>query len=214
MSEFEGPIVEKEDKPFSLRNRRILLSQCFMALLGAVIMFSGSQWESVHIAGDIFFLSGITLAAIAVVGRLWCSVYISGYKINTLVITGPYSMCRNPLYFFSLLGATGVGLTTETLVIPLIMFIVFLLYYPHIIRKEEKRLLAVHQETYAKYCEKTPRFIPSFSSFDEPEEYTIKPIVFRRRLFDSLWFIWIIGIIKLIQGLHESSLLPVLFRLY
>jgi len=47
------------------------------------------------------------------------------------------AMCRNPLYFFSLLGALGVGLTTETLLIPFVILIAFVGYYPNVIKSEE-----------------------------------------------------------------------------
>ena len=39
-------------------------------------------------------------------------LYVGGRKNAELVTTGPYSMMRNPLYFFSLLGVAGVGAQT------------------------------------------------------------------------------------------------------
>jgi protein-S-isoprenylcysteine O-methyltransferase Ste14 len=44
------------------------------------------------------------LAAMIASHRLWCSLYISGYKNSQLITSGPYSLCRNPLYFFSFVG--------------------------------------------------------------------------------------------------------------
>ncbi|MBI5410004.1 MAG: isoprenylcysteine carboxylmethyltransferase family protein [Nitrospirae bacterium] len=200
------------DKLFAVM--RIRLGQLFMAGLGVVILFTGSRWSENGIAGGVLFLVGATLAGLATVGRMWCSVYISGYKKDTLVTTGPYSMCRNPLYFFSLLGAVGVGLATRTLTIPAIIFIAFAVYYPVVIRREEQRLLGIHGKRFEEYCKKVPRFIPSFSSFTEPEEYVIKPKFLRGRFSDSLWFVWLIGIIALIESLHGHGIAPVYFKLY
>ena len=96
------------------KGRRILHSRLFAGGLFAVILFSDSRWENIGLTSAVLFFSGALLVGIATVGRLWCSLYISGYKTKQLVKTGPYSLSRNPLYFFSLLGAIGVGMVTET----------------------------------------------------------------------------------------------------
>ncbi|GBD96394.1 MAG TPA: isoprenylcysteine carboxylmethyltransferase family protein [Nitrospirae bacterium] len=197
-----------------LVKHRIVISQFFMAVLGAVIISTTSWWEGSGLVGEALFSIGTVLVGIATVGRLWCSVYISGYKVKKLITTGPYSMCRNPLYFFSLLGSVGIGLATETFVIPAVIAIAFALYYPYVISREEDRLASVHSGDFENYCKKIPKFVPSFSLFEEPEEYKIKPRIFRKRLIDSLWFVWMLGIIEFIEALHEYSYLPAFFKLY
>jgi protein-S-isoprenylcysteine O-methyltransferase Ste14 len=183
-------------------------------MLSLIILFTGSKWEETLIVSDILFVIGVVLVGIATVGRLWCSVYISGYKVKNLITTGPYSMCRNPLYFFSLLGSVGIGLATETFTIPAIISISFALYYPHVIKKEENRLATAHKEKFENYYKRIPKFIPSFSSYIEPEEYVIKPRILRKRFFDSLWFVWILGFLEIIEALHEHSIIPAFFNLY
>lgn len=195
-------------------NNRIILSQLFMAVLGLIILFTGSYWDGKNILGDILFFTGALLVGIATVGRLWCSMYISGYKNDQLITKGPYSLCRNPLYFFSLLGAAGVGLATETLLIPGIIVAVFAIYYPFIIRREEGRLIRHYKDSFSQYCKKIPRFIPSFASFEEPEEYTVRPKFLRARFIDSLWFVWMIGILELVEALHSYSVIPLYLKLY
>lgn len=192
---------------------RIRLSQLFMILTGTVILFSENAWES-SLVSDVLYFIGAILVGIATVGRLWCSVYISGYKVNTLITTGPYSLCWNPLYFFSLLGSVGVGFGTETFIIPLIVAAGFAIQYPLVISKEEVRLSTVHKDAFNTYRGRVPKFIPSFSSYEETDDYMIKPKMFRKRLFDSLWFIWIMGILEFMEALHEYSILPIFFRLY
>jgi protein-S-isoprenylcysteine O-methyltransferase Ste14 len=198
-----------------LLNNRIKLSQFFAAMLLILILFSTSIWEDKSlIIGDVLYLVGAILVGIATVGRLWCSLYLSGYKDNTLIMSGPYSISRNPLYFFSFLGSVGLGLATETIIVPLIVLIGFSLYYPYVIREEEKRLHNIHGTSYETYCQETPKFFPVFSHFAEPESYVVKPKIFRKRVFDSLWFVWILGILELFEAFHEYSVIPIFVKLY
>ena len=194
--------------------KRIAITKYFMVVLAGVILFSDSVWETKGIIGDILFSIGAVLASIATVGRIWCSAYISGYKVNTLITGGPYSMCRNPLYFFSLLGSAGVGFATETFSIPLVILISFAVQYSYVIDYEEKRLLTEHKSTFDEYMKKVPKFFPSFKLYQDTEEYIIKPQIFRKRLFDSLWFVWLLGVLELIEALHNYRIIPTFIRLY
>jgi protein-S-isoprenylcysteine O-methyltransferase Ste14 len=197
-----------------IQRKRRLITWLFAAALGALIMISASRSDEYGVVGDLLFLVGLLLVGVATVGRLWCSLYISGYKTNVLITSGPYSVCRNPLYFFSLIGGVGVGLSTETVTIALIIAAGFLLLYPFVIRSEEKGLRKAHGDAYDKYVRDTPRFFPSFQRFHEPEEYTVRTRAFRRRVTDSMCFIWVVGALELIEALHEHHVIPVLFRLY
>ncbi len=197
-----------------LRKWRITLSGIFAAPLFILILFSTSKWENIDMVSTCFFLIGAVLVGIATIGRIWCSMYITGYKTKTLITNGPYSMCRNPLYFFSLIGGLGIGLATETLTIPVLFLIGFAIYYPHVIKREQNWLTKQHGEEYQRYCDKTPYFIPLISLLYEPEEYVIRPRKFRRNLFDAMGFIWIIGILELVEGLHEANILPVFLTIY
>jgi hypothetical protein len=147
-------------------------------------------------------------------GRLWCSVYIAGYKTDKLITQGPYSMCRNPLYFFSLLGALGVGFATGTFLFPLLILIAFGWYYPFVIKSEEAGLMKMHKSEFEIYVKKVPRFFPKISLLQEPDEYIVKPIVFKEHIFSALWFVWFPGIIAFIKGLHDIKILPMIFKIY
>lgn len=194
---------------------RIRISQIFACLLVVLICISSSLWEDkTPFVTTALFLLGAVLVGVASLGRLWCSVYIAGYKTDHLVTQGPYSMCRNPLYFFSLLGALGVGFTTETLLIPFVILIAFVAYYPLVIKSEEAELIKLHKSEFEIYLKEVPRFFPKISLLNEPEEYVVKPIVFKRHMFHALWFIWFVGIIEIIEELHELGVLPTLFKTY
>ena len=194
---------------------RIRISQIFAGLLVVLICISSSLWEDkAPFVTTVLFLLGAVLIGIASLGRLWCSVYIAGYKTDHLVTQGPYSMCRNPLYFFSLLGALGVGLASETLLIPFVILIAFVGYYPLVIKSEEAELIRLHKSEFEIYLKEVPRFFPKISLLKEPEEYIVKPIVFKRHMFSAIWFIWFMGIIEIIEELHELKVLPTIFKIY
>jgi len=194
---------------------RIRISQIFAGLLVVLICISTSLWEiQAPFVTILLFLLGAVLVGIASLGRLWCSVYIAGYKTDHLVTQGPYSMCRNPLYFFSLLGALGVGFASETLLIPFLILIAFWGYYPSVIKSEEVELGKIHGNEFEVYLKKVPTFFPNITLLNEPEAYTVKPIVFKRHMFHALWFVWFLGIIETIEGLRELNILPAVFNIY
>jgi hypothetical protein len=72
----------------------------------------------------------------------------------------------------------------------------------------------VHSEEFEAYVKRTPVFYPKLSLLTEPQEYKVNPISFKRRLFSSLWFVWLVGILEIIEELHALKLIPILFRIY
>jgi protein-S-isoprenylcysteine O-methyltransferase Ste14 len=194
---------------------RLIISKIFVGFLFALVIFSSSLWEDkAPFVTSLLFLLGAFLVGIASMGRLWCSVYIAGYKKGHLVTQGPYSMCRNPLYFFSLVGGLGVGFASETILIPLLMLIAFVGYYPFVIKSEETEMIKLHKNEYENYLKSVPVFFPKISLLSEPQEYTVKPIIFRQHMFDTLLFIWLLGIMVVLQELHELKIIPALFKTY
>jgi protein-S-isoprenylcysteine O-methyltransferase Ste14 len=200
-------------RAFVLRKRRFI-TWLFGIVVGTLIVLSTSRADEYGLLGDLLFVAGVALVGVATVGRLWCSVYISGYKTHTLVTVGPYAVSRNPLYLFSLIGAAGVGLCTETVTLALVLTAAFLFYYPFLIRAEERDLREAHGSAFDAYVKSTPRFWPSFSRYCEPEQYTVNLHVLRRRVVDSMCFVWIVAILELVEALHAHDLLPKVLRLY
>ncbi|MBN1593592.1 MAG: isoprenylcysteine carboxylmethyltransferase family protein [Candidatus Coatesbacteria bacterium] len=194
---------------------RTVVSKILGALLVAVITISDSVWDhDWEFVGSSLFLLGCALAAVGSLGRLWCSVYIGGKKTERLIVEGPYSISRNPLYFFSFIGALGVGLASETLTIPTLILVAFAVYYPSVIKAESGRLRRMYGEQYEDYAKKTPAFFPKISLLTEPEEYVVHPIRFRRDALSALWFIWLLGILEFIEGFREMGVFAPLFELY
>ncbi len=198
-----------------IEHLRIIITRVVAVALIAFLSVSASALtETAPLVGNALFLIGVVLVAVATLGRLWCSLYIAGYKTETLITVGPYSMCRNPLYFFSLLGAVGVALTTETLLIPIIILVAFAIYYPLVIKSEETQLRQLHGTVFSSYQNTVPRFFPAISRLVEPHDYTVKPRVYRKHMADVIWFFILVGFLKVNQTLHALDLLPTIFWIY
>lgn len=187
---------------------RIACSRLFGYAILALLLVTGSRWQPYPWLHSLWFLIGSILVAIAVVGRLWCSLYISGYKNDRLITEGPYSLSRNPLYLFSLLGALGVGFATKTLTIPILIGLAFALYYPAVIRAEEAKLRALHPKRYESYARAVPRFWPRHLTLTESPTVEVRTPVFRKAMFSAIWFIVLIGFIEGVERLRDAGALP------
>jgi protein-S-isoprenylcysteine O-methyltransferase Ste14 len=156
--------------------------------------------------------SGLFLLTVCSMGRLWALIFISGYKSQKVVTEGPYSITRNPLYLFSMLGALGMGLASENVLILAILLIFYLFYYPFTILAEEHRLTEKFGQEYIDYAKHTPRFFPKFSLYKKPGPYQINADTFVRNLAGGMWFIWIYILFNFLEMLQNSGHLPVLLR--
>ena len=194
---------------------RILISRIFVAGLLGIWAVSSPAWhdQSRLLAHAVAGL-GIALATVGAFGRLWCSSYISGNKNNRLVTTGPYSLCRNPLYYFTFVGGVGVTLTTETATLPALFIAAFRFYYPGVIRAEEHSLQLLHGDAFEDYRGRVPGFWPAFSAYQESARYEISPASFRRSLCEVGWFIAAALTIHFVDDLSAAAPFAAWLKLY
>jgi protein-S-isoprenylcysteine O-methyltransferase Ste14 len=194
---------------------RTKLSRILGLVYILIFTFSEKKLETaMPLITEMMVIAGIILAGLGIVGRLWCTQYIAGRKTESLITEGPYSVCRNPLYFFSLIGAAGVGLCTESVMLTLAIFAAFAVVYPITILNEERILRETHGKVYDDYLSEVPRFFPKWSLFREPAEYTVDTKIFRREMLDALCFTYAIGLLEMIEGLANGGLIKTFFALY
>jgi protein-S-isoprenylcysteine O-methyltransferase Ste14 len=191
---------------------RVPASRLVALAFFALALATGSAHEGTMLSA-LLFVFGLALAAVATVGRLWCALYISGYKNGELVTEGPFSLTRNPLYLFNTVGIAGIGFATETVSLGLVLFLSAVLFYPGVIRGEEVRLRARFGEAFERYRRETPRLLPRWSGLREPATYTVNPRDFRRSMGDVLWFVWLAGSLEIVEAIHEYHILEPLWRL-
>src|SRR5262245_55058372 len=117
--------------------RKLVLG--FAIATGAVVFaLTGSRYSSdVH---EMLEWLGILAIIVCILGRTWCSLYIGGRKIVQFVSHGPYSVSRNPLYFFSIVGAFGVGAQLGSVVAGLVCAALAWMVFYVVVLQEEKLL--------------------------------------------------------------------------
>ena len=156
--------------------------------------------------GDVMEQAGVILIVACVFGRCWTILYIGGRKNEILVMTGPYSICRNPLYLFSTIGVLGFGLMLQSLIYAALMTSLVFLIFVWTIRKEEVFLRQKFGGIYATYADRTPRIVPTnIKIINHALSVTINVQVLKRTFLDSILFILLIPISEVFEFLREVN---------
>jgi protein-S-isoprenylcysteine O-methyltransferase Ste14 len=191
--------------------RRLVL---FVFLLVAVfaLLFISSYPEQSEFH-EFVEAVGISLIGVAIIGRLWCTLYIGGRKAAELVQDGPYSITRNPLYLFSSIGAAGAGAQTGSVSIALFFFVVTAVAFTFVARREERLLSGIFGDSFAAYCARVPRFFPKLSLYRDSATVTVVPKRLYTTFIDSLVFFTAFPFFEFIEWLQLHHYLPILLRL-
>jgi hypothetical protein len=67
------------------------------------------------------------------------------------------------------------------------------------VRSEEARLARTFGAAYREYCAATPRWIPRWSAYREPENWLMSPRRFRKGLLNAMWFLWAFMIWEIVE---------------
>lgn len=193
------------------KHRRLVLS-VLIGLICLLLVFGGSVHD--ELMHERIEAHGIALILIGIGGRLWSILYIGGRKSAELVSSGPYSIMRNPLYFFSTIAAAGIGSQTGSLTVAIAAMLLCALAFYIVALREERYLKAVLGPPYLEYVAQVPRFIPNPRLFKDQAEVTFRPRIFKNTLLDGLALLIPVPVFELIESGQESGLIPVLFQLY
>jgi protein-S-isoprenylcysteine O-methyltransferase Ste14 len=190
---------------------RLMVSRVFGLSILGMLTLGSSYWSSDPLFDQVLFVFGVLLAVVGFCGRLWCLSYIAGRKKRVLITVGPYSLCRHPLYFFSLIGGVGLGLCTETLSVAILFALAFAMYYPHIIQTEE-RFLSANFPDYEDYKAKITLFFPNWSNYSDGD-VLVNASDFRGKIVETGGFLILIGILEVLELLHFVGVLPTYFTI-
>src|SRR5690606_15936156 len=157
---------------------------------------------------------GFALVLACVGGRMWSILYIGSKKNQELMTSGPYSMTRNPLYFFSTLGAVGVGLIVGSLMVALALgFVVYRVLLATATREAE-HLKTLFGATYDSYARDTLMFWPKPSLYRDSPDVVFSPAALKRTFLDGVLFLMAFPLIEAIEHLQVEGYLPILIRLF
>ena len=196
---------------------RLLLSKALLLAIIIILIISENNIIPDSFVYNIFELIGFILVLIGIFGRIWSSLYIEGNKTNTLITGGIYSLSRNPLYFFSFLLLLGYCFVIKSIIVVGMALLIWILIYPRTIKHEEEKLLKIHKDEYLDYYNRTPKIIPNFFLFKKSKkgskiDITINNV--ERVLLESFGFILFFEIIRFLNYLHYSNILPSFFIIH
>jgi protein-S-isoprenylcysteine O-methyltransferase Ste14 len=199
------PAISSGRTPFE-RRRRLYSTIAILAFAGLIVcrqpIVDSAYRESLEVAGQ-------TMLILAAFGRIWSGLYLHGRKSKVLCRSGPYSMTRNPLYFFSFLGAVGVALTLESLTLSVLVALAFVLYYRAVINDEEQRLGGLFGDQFDRYRQQVPQFFPRFSGlkeWDADASIEVRPHRFARAIVEASLFVWLILVIEACEPLLHQEM--------
>lgn len=183
-----------------------------IAFFFGLLIFSGSLHD--ELTHERIESTGLALILVGIGGRLWSILYIGGRKSAELISTGPYSVMRNPLYFFSTIAVTGIGAQTGSLVVTVVSMLLSAAAFHIVALREERYLKSALGAPYQDYLQRVPRFLPNPCLFRDQPEVTFTPRIFNLTLRDGLMFLAAIPFFEFIEEGQENGLVPILLWLY
>ncbi|MDP2698692.1 isoprenylcysteine carboxylmethyltransferase family protein [Thalassospira sp.] len=182
--------------------------------LFALIVFTQAYWHHSTAIHDMIRAVGFVAIAICIFGRGWCALYIGGRKKTELVTTGPYSICRNPLYMFSFIGAFGAGAQSGSILIACACLLVCVGVFRPVVLLEEKVLMQTFGRAYRVYCNTVPRFRPTWYRWRDVSDITCRPALFVRTVRDACWFVVAIPLCEAVKMAQDSGWIKPLVTLF
>lgn len=187
----------------SLNRSRIRSVALAILFFMFVAVFTQPSFESNHWSHETIDLVGSILIILCVLGRVYSTAFIGGHKNAALITYGPFSVCRNPLYFCSFLGAVGVGIATNHLILMIAAPLVFCLIFTPVIKREEAFLTEKFGEEYSAYRNKTPKCFPNFSLYHTPESVPMQPEFLLNAVKDATLWLLAVPMLELVEYLQD-----------
>jgi protein-S-isoprenylcysteine O-methyltransferase Ste14 len=165
----------------------------YLALVAATAV-----WGPREIGAWAYYASGIAgflCVALACLGRIWCSTFIAGHKDSALVTSGPFARLRHPLYSCSMLGAFGLGLTSRSVLLCVIVVVLIAALVVYAASCEEQFLAEQFPDDFKAYVAAVPhKWWPSARIAALPESIDVRPIVFWKAFLDagSFFALWLL----------------------
>ncbi len=201
-----------QDKSWLARSRA-WISLLLLVPVATLALFAPPHFTPGSAAGISCAIAGYLLFAVGVAWRWWATLYIGGMKDHEVISQGAYSVCRNPLYFGTLLMTLSVACLTQSLSLGVTMVIVAIYYLGVTVANEEQRLARRMGQPYLDYKARVPRLWPRLSLYQSPEFVTVDIDGLKSEAIRALRYAFIPLLCQGVMLLRESGWLPEIFPL-
>lgn len=161
----------------------------------------------------LYDIAGFLLVVAACLGRVWCSVFIAGRKDAELVTSGPYALCRHPLYALSMVASLGLGLASHSLVLTAATLAILGTLIRQSVIAEERYLAARYETRFESYRAHTPRFWPQRWRQTLPDTTPVRPAILWKAFVDASAFFILFLLVVAARAFSDAGILPAPFLL-
>lgn len=142
----------------ALVRQRVTISLFVFSGLMLKDLVAGTSPRDTGNFDDPLAMTGLIAVLMGMAVRSWAAGVI--HKSKVLATTGPYRICRHPLYLGSLLMMFGFCVLFGNLLDACVVFGPILGIYLLTIQREERRLAERHGMAWVHYSALTPQFFP------------------------------------------------------
>ena len=194
------------------RKTRIKLLRLLAVPIFLIPVFVYRSWDDESLADFVAEWAGYAFLIVGLGMRMWATLYIGARKSKELVTSGPYSICRNPLYLGTGAIVIGAGLCFENVPVLIASLVVMLPVHWWVARAEEDHLEEIFGEEYRRYRNSVPGFWPNVRKYSSPETLTVSVRAIRRVTVETAGVLLIPLLGDLIEQLNKAGLLPIIWR--
>lgn len=141
-----------------LVKQRVTISLFVFSSILVKDVFTGALPHDTGDMHDPLAVTGLVAVLLGLAIRTWAAGVINKSKV--LATTGPYRLCRHPLYLGSLLMMFGFCVLIGSLLDAFVVFGPVLGIYLLTIQREERRLAERHGTAWDEYAATAPQFFP------------------------------------------------------
>lgn len=196
------------------QHKRLIVVQVAAVLAIVLLLFSRPFLSEGSNGHELVEMTGFGLVLICFLGRLWSILYVGGRKNDELIVSGPFSMTRNPLYFFSTIGVIGIGLMFGSVLAATALGLASFLVFRFTAGREAEFLTSRFGAAYTAYAERTPRFWPNPLLYRDQDHWVFSTSALKSTFRDGLYFLALFPLIETVEYFRAAGMLPTLFTVY
>ena len=141
--------------------------------------------------------------------RWWATLYLGGRKSQELTVEGPYSTCRNPLYFGTFLLTLSIAFYLHSFIFAVGVAFATPIYLGITVPWEEKVLRNKFGQRFDRYQRETSKFFPDFSSIRAPLTVLVNVDGLKAELRRTLQWMWIPVLAQSLVHLQTETWWPI-----